>query len=216
MANPIDPHWTGITLTSFECFPRLLPELRCVVWKSLDSEPRLIELEPNPNNDQIITHHKTPAYLQACWESRHYGLKKYETLVPEFLVEGVQPTVARILIDFEVDTVLFKSEMFSSAALQLVSQGMPINYDKIRCMAIHLNGCLSQNAFNRDILNCSNLQTLYLAFDEADTLGLLRLERYRSLRLEDGTEVPYYHCMVYNRGCTNFLQETFDEITYCE
>lgn len=74
--------WTGVTPSSFDgFFPKLSTEIRLMIWSFCSSaEPRLIELQPNPDCDEIVTYNKTPGYLQACHESRFEGLKVYERL----------------------------------------------------------------------------------------------------------------------------------------
>jgi len=69
----------------------------------------------------------------------------------------VKPRLARILIDFKIDTIIFKSDLFiTREAVALAAKGMPIKHEKIRYMGVHYSGYLSkQYSFTSDILRCT-------------------------------------------------------------
>lgn len=166
--------WTGQTLSSVEkYFPKLPAEIRLRIWgNAYDAlEPRLIELEPVPRRDQIITRHKAPALLQVCRDSRFEGLKIYETLgaPPRYIYHpgsgwGLnvqnQHVFAPTFVGFAVDTIIFGHESIANwRATQLIPKGMYIKHEKIRKLGTHYFGCQYGNTFNLEIRKCTVLES---------------------------------------------------------
>lgn len=126
-------------------------EIRLRIWgHSYDAlEPTIIELEPNPRYDQIITRHKVPALLQVCREFRFEGLKIYETLDthPGYMYRPgsgwelnyqTLHVFASIFINFEVDIIIFGHELTANwRATHLIAKGMHVQHGKTRKLGIH-------------------------------------------------------------------------------
>lgn len=215
--------WTGTTPTSFELFPKLPAELRIRVWSFNVNEPRVIELEPNSDYSQIITRTKTPGNLQACRESRFEALKIYEllSLEPGYVYSRTRgwsldprtPDIADVFVHFEIDTVLFKSEMFTTCeAVDLAARGMPIKHEKVRDLAVQFTGCHVENSFEKDIQRCCALRTLSKIFDDCRK-GMMKDLEEVSNRSSDGgaaaqhLEIAGQQCLSWNLVDRNTAEE---------
>lgn len=75
------PHPTSPS--TFNCFARLAPDIRLMIWRLTVLEPRILELEllghgrwhsPTPSSSIV------PSIRHTCYESRQEGLATYERL----------------------------------------------------------------------------------------------------------------------------------------
>ena len=106
----------GMTLKSdhrdrFALFPKLLFEIRTMIWDQICEEPRIVEVEvhsyPNPQYIPKISdpvdlgftpQEPVPALLHVCNEARHQGLKRY--------TRGLQRQVD---VDHVADSIIYMS-----------------------------------------------------------------------------------------------------------
>jgi hypothetical protein len=109
---------------SFTLFPRLPPEMRLAIWKTIASEPRNVELSCTPTsydrpNGQWFSHTRPPILTSICSESRSYARKRYSVLAfPETLL-GL-PWEKTIYIDFESEPLWLCGDLHPKLAADLL------------------------------------------------------------------------------------------------
>lgn len=113
---------------TFNYFPQLPPEVREMVWNSIATEPRIVELRFSSMYG-IYGSAQVPAELKVNQESRRILLRMYPLSFGNYL----QP--AKTPFNFDIDTI-YIHEHFYPHTLQLFSTLTPTEIANIRNIAI--------------------------------------------------------------------------------